>query len=94
MTSKTRMTLGILTALAMLLLTFAIPRGGALRVGGFNQSGVGERGCISIWFAISMDCHPGWDEPLQVACIRSRSRIGVPSPDGEILQGSLEHIGG
>ena len=31
MTSKTRMTLGILTALAMLLLTFAIPRGGALR---------------------------------------------------------------
>jgi hypothetical protein len=31
MTSKTKMTLGILTALAMLLLTFAIPRGGALR---------------------------------------------------------------
>jgi hypothetical protein len=31
MTSKSKMTLGILTALAMLLLTFAIPRGGALR---------------------------------------------------------------
>jgi hypothetical protein len=31
MTSKTKMTLGILTALAMLFLTFAIPRGGALR---------------------------------------------------------------
>ena len=39
-------------------------------------------------------CHPGWDEPLRVACIRSRSRIGVPSHDGEILQVSLEHIGG
>ena len=39
-------------------------------------------------------CHPGWDEPLQVACIRSRSRIGVPSHDGEILQVSLEQIGG
>ena len=31
MTSKIRLTLGILTALAMFLLTFAIPRGGALR---------------------------------------------------------------
>jgi len=31
MTSTTKMILGILTALAMLLLTFAIPRGGALR---------------------------------------------------------------
>jgi len=31
MNSKTRLVLGILTALAMLLLTFAIPRGGALR---------------------------------------------------------------
>jgi hypothetical protein len=31
MTSKTKLALGILTALAMLLLTFAIPRGGALR---------------------------------------------------------------
>jgi hypothetical protein len=39
-------------------------------------------------------CHPGWDEPLQVACIRSRSRIGVPRHDGEILEVSLEHIGG
>jgi hypothetical protein len=31
MTSKTKFALGILTALAMMLLTFAIPRGGALR---------------------------------------------------------------
>jgi hypothetical protein len=31
MTSTTKMILGILTALAMLLLTFAIPRGGTLR---------------------------------------------------------------
>ena len=31
MNSKTKMILGILTALAMLLLTFAIPRGGSLR---------------------------------------------------------------
>src|SRR5713101_125214 len=29
-------------------------------------------------------CHPGWDEPLQVACIRSQSRI--PGRGGEILQ--------
>ena len=31
MNSKTRLALGILTALAMMLLTFAIPRGSALR---------------------------------------------------------------
>jgi len=31
MNSKTKLVLGILTALAMLLLTFAIPRGGTLR---------------------------------------------------------------
>lgn len=31
MTWKTKLLLGILTALAMLLLTFALPRGGALR---------------------------------------------------------------
>jgi len=31
MNSKTRLALGILTALAMLALTFALPRGGALR---------------------------------------------------------------
>lgn len=31
MNSKTKLTLGILTALAMLALTFAVPRGGALR---------------------------------------------------------------
>jgi len=31
MNSKTKLVLGILTALAMLLLTFAVPRGGALR---------------------------------------------------------------
>jgi hypothetical protein len=31
MNSKTKLTLGILTALAMMALTFAIPRGGALR---------------------------------------------------------------
>jgi hypothetical protein len=31
MNSKTRLALGIFTALAMLLLTFAIPRGGALQ---------------------------------------------------------------
>jgi hypothetical protein len=29
--SKTKLALGVLTALAMLLLTFAVPRGGALR---------------------------------------------------------------
>jgi hypothetical protein len=39
-------------------------------------------------------CHPGWDGTLQVAQIRSQSRIGAPSPDGEILQVSLEHRGG
>jgi len=38
-------------------------------------------------------CHPGWDEPLQVACIRSQPRI-EPSSDGEILQVSLDHLGG
>jgi hypothetical protein len=38
-------------------------------------------------------CHPGWDEPLQVACIRSQSRIEPPS-DGETLQVSLDHLGG
>ena len=31
MNSKVRMILGILTALAMMLLTYALPRGGALR---------------------------------------------------------------
>jgi hypothetical protein len=31
MTPKTKLLLGILTALAMLLLTFALPRGGPLR---------------------------------------------------------------
>jgi hypothetical protein len=31
MNSKTRLALGVLTAIAMLLLTFAVPRGGALR---------------------------------------------------------------
>jgi hypothetical protein len=31
MNSKTKLVLGILTAMAMLLLTFAIPRGGTLR---------------------------------------------------------------
>jgi len=31
MTWKSKLALGILTALAMLLLTFALPRGGALR---------------------------------------------------------------
>ena len=31
MNSKTRLALGILTALAMLLLTFALPRGNAMR---------------------------------------------------------------
>jgi hypothetical protein len=31
MDSKTRLILGILTAVAMLLLTFLVPRGGALR---------------------------------------------------------------
>jgi hypothetical protein len=31
MNSKTKLALGILTALAMLLLTFALPRGGALQ---------------------------------------------------------------
>jgi hypothetical protein len=31
MTWKTKLLLGILTALAMFLLTFALPRGGALR---------------------------------------------------------------
>jgi hypothetical protein len=31
MNMKTKLTLGILTALAMLVLTFALPRGGALR---------------------------------------------------------------
>src|SRR5260370_5646212 len=39
-------------------------------------------------------CHPGWDGPLQVVRIRSQSRIGAPSPDGEILQMSLAHLGG
>ena len=29
-------------------------------------------------------CHPGWDEPLQIACIRSQPRIERPS-DGEHL---------
>ena len=38
-------------------------------------------------------CHPGWDEPLQVACIRSPSRIAARS-HGEFLQVSLEHVGG
>ena len=38
-------------------------------------------------------CHPGWDEPLQVACIRSQPRIEPPS-DGETLQVSLDHLGG
>ena len=31
MNSKTKLVLGILTALVMLVLTFVIPRGGALR---------------------------------------------------------------
>jgi hypothetical protein len=31
MNSKTKLALGVLTALAMLVLTFALPRGGALR---------------------------------------------------------------
>jgi len=31
MNSKTKLALGVLTALAMLLLTFAVPRGSALR---------------------------------------------------------------
>ena len=31
MSNKTKLALGILTALAMMVLTFAIPRGGALR---------------------------------------------------------------
>jgi hypothetical protein len=31
MNSKTKLALGILTAVAMLLLTFLVPRGGALR---------------------------------------------------------------
>jgi hypothetical protein len=39
-------------------------------------------------------CHPGWDAPLQVACIRSQPRIAALSHDGEILQVSLEHLGG
>ena len=35
-------------------------------------------------------CHPGWDEPLEVACIRSHPRIEPPSR-GETLRVSLEH---
>ena len=31
MNAKTRMLVGVLTALAMMLLTYALPRGGALR---------------------------------------------------------------
>jgi hypothetical protein len=38
-------------------------------------------------------CHPGWDEPLQVACIRSQPGIEAPR-HGQILQVSLEHLGG
>jgi len=36
-------------------------------------------------------CHPGWDEPLQVVCIRSAWEIGANSDDPEALWVSLEH---
>ncbi len=39
-------------------------------------------------------CHPDWDAPLQVACIRSQLRIGAASHDAEPLQVSLERVGG
>ena len=36
--------------------------------------------------------HPGWDRPLQIACIRSRRGIESESQDVEPVRLSLEHI--
>jgi hypothetical protein len=45
MTWKSKLVLGILTAVAMFLLTFALPRGGALRDGAVVQFPV----TVGIW---------------------------------------------
>ena len=39
-------------------------------------------------------CHPDWDEPLQVACIRSQPKLDSPISHVESLRFNLEHIRG
>jgi hypothetical protein len=39
-------------------------------------------------------CHPDWDEPLQVACIRSQPKIDSQTSGIELLRCNLEHIEG
>jgi len=39
-------------------------------------------------------CHPGWDEPLQIACIRSQPKIDSQTSGMELLRCTLEHIQG
>ena len=39
-------------------------------------------------------CHPGWEAPLQVACIRSQRKIDSQTSDTELLWCNLEHIQG
>jgi len=39
-------------------------------------------------------CHPDWDEPLQVACIRSQPKLDFPISHVESLRFNLEHIRG
>jgi hypothetical protein len=39
-------------------------------------------------------CHPDWDGPLQIACIRSQPSIDVQTSDMGLLRCDLEHIQG
>jgi hypothetical protein len=39
-------------------------------------------------------CHPDWDEPLQVACIRSQPKLDSSISHVESLRFNLEHIRG
>ena len=39
-------------------------------------------------------CHPDWDEPLQVACIRSQPKLDSLISHVEALRFNLEHIRG
>jgi hypothetical protein len=39
-------------------------------------------------------CNPDWDEPVQIACIRSQPKIDSQVPLVECLRFNLDHVGG
>ena len=39
-------------------------------------------------------CHPDWEAPLQVACIRSQPKVDSQTSGMDVLRCNLEHIEG